>query len=174
MVHIFISVSCQQGILEEVAVTQDDDWLGKDDNNGDKIRQWCVKREELVNDDDPRVKCNWCNTSFSLKSGLTNFLSYSNCQTHKRKLKDLKSNKTLTRYFSQSDKSNATKVSETESKRITTAEIKWVVRVVEKNYSFNIQTGLKETFKGMFTDSKTSSLGLTRYLTRFNTRSFRF
>ncbi len=122
-----------------------EEWKDAKDGNGDTIGLWIRKEEG----DGCRANCKWCAKPFIIKSGMTNILSHANSECHKSLSRAQKLTKPITAVFTKTSPSTTTSKSSAKA-----AELRWVFRIIEKNWSFESQEDIITDFKGMFTDSK--------------------
>lgn len=134
--------------MPRTQVKWNDKWLDEIDGNGDVVKEW------LKRGSDASVICKWCSgKTFLVKSGLTNILSHSQCEAHKKVSSSRKTTKSITNVFTAT--SSAPSSSKTDCHK--EAEIRWIIRLIISNWSFESQTGVVEDFLQMFPDSNVPS-----------------
>lgn len=132
--------------MPRAQVKWNDEWGNATDGNGDKVGLWLIKDSK-----EGFAICKWCSSkSFAVKSGLTNVFSHAQAESHKRSSVDKRNNQTLKNMFARQSPNPSVKK---DSESHKTAEIRWILRTISSNWSFNSQENIVEDFHKMFPDS---------------------
>lgn len=122
-----------------------DKWLEEQDANGDIIKKWCSQFSESI------AKCEYCDRTFCVKSGITNIYSHTKSQKHKSESSKRKKNTRITSFF---EKKGTDKTEDKVLDKAKVAEIRVTARVVQQNHSFESYSDFVSFLDVLVPDSK--------------------
>lgn len=121
------------------------EWLKIEDDNGDRIEDWCTLLEETG-----KVRCRLCCKDFLVKSGKTNLLSHASGDNHTKRSKANKRCSKINFAGSGTEKKQSLPTART-------SELRLLCRVILKNHSFESYSDFITDLKAIAPDSKIPS-----------------